>query len=52
LSAMVQRNWMRRDVLIKQQLGFDDAYWRRAAEVLRLSERAARDTGAPPVRMA
>ena len=36
LRAMGERNWMRRDVLIKQQLGFDDAYWRRAATVLRL----------------
>jgi predicted TIM-barrel fold metal-dependent hydrolase len=36
-AAMRERNWMRRDVLIKQQLGFDDAYWRRGAEVLRLT---------------
>jgi hypothetical protein len=36
LATMGERNWMRRDVLIKQQLGFDDAYWRRAAQVLRL----------------
>jgi hypothetical protein len=36
IKAMAERNWMRRDVLIKQQLGFDDAYWRRAAQVLRL----------------
>ncbi len=36
LANMRERNWIRRDVLIKQQLGFDDAYWRRAAEVLRL----------------
>ncbi|GAC1652706.1 MAG: amidohydrolase family protein [Gemmatimonadaceae bacterium] len=28
-------NGLRRDVLIKQRLGFDDAYWRRAATVLR-----------------
>jgi predicted TIM-barrel fold metal-dependent hydrolase len=31
-----EKNWMRRDVLIKQQLGFDDAYWQRAATLLRL----------------
>ena len=35
--------------LVKQQLGFDDAYWRRGAEVLRLGERVPRDTGVPPV---
>jgi predicted TIM-barrel fold metal-dependent hydrolase len=31
-----ERNWMRRDVLVKQRLGFDDAYWQRAAALLRL----------------
>ena len=35
-GVMRESNWMRRDVLIKQHLGFDDAYWRRAAKVLRL----------------
>jgi predicted TIM-barrel fold metal-dependent hydrolase len=49
LAAMNEPNWMRRDVLIKQQLGFDDAYWRRGAEVLRLGERASRDTAVPAV---
>lgn len=29
-------NWLRRDVLIKQRLGVDDAYWRRAATVLKV----------------
>jgi predicted TIM-barrel fold metal-dependent hydrolase len=29
-------NWMRRDVLAKRALGFDDEYFRRAATVLRL----------------
>jgi predicted TIM-barrel fold metal-dependent hydrolase len=38
-SAWGERNWMRRDVLIKQRLGFDDAYWRRAAKVLGLTDR-------------
>jgi uncharacterized protein len=33
-----ERNWLRRDVLIKQALGFDDAYWRRAATILRLPD--------------
>jgi predicted TIM-barrel fold metal-dependent hydrolase len=31
-----EKNWLRRDVLIKQALGFDEAYWRRAATILRL----------------
>jgi predicted TIM-barrel fold metal-dependent hydrolase len=35
-GAMREPNWMQRDVLIKQALGFDDAYWHRAAQVLRL----------------
>lgn len=35
-----ERNWMRRDVRIKKMLGFDDAYWRRAARVLRIDRRA------------
>lgn len=36
-----EKNWMRRDVLIKQKLGFDDAYWYRAATLLRLPGRVA-----------
>lgn len=35
-DAWLERNWLRRDVLIKQQLGFDAGYWGRAAKVLRL----------------
>jgi predicted TIM-barrel fold metal-dependent hydrolase len=31
-----EANWMKRDVAIKQRLGFDEAYWQRAAQVLRL----------------
>ena len=31
-----ERNWMRRDIMIKKELGFDDAYWHRAASILRL----------------
>ncbi len=30
-----EQNWMKRDVLIKQQLGFDDEYWHRGATLLR-----------------
>jgi hypothetical protein len=29
-----QENWMKRDVLIKQKLGFDDDYWHRGAAIL------------------
>jgi predicted TIM-barrel fold metal-dependent hydrolase len=36
LGVMGEGSWMRRDVLIKQRLGFDKAYWHRAARVLRL----------------
>jgi len=36
IELMREKNWLRRDVMIKQRLGFDDAYWRRAASVLRL----------------
>ena len=31
-----ESNWMRRDVEIKKALGFDEAYWQRAAKVLAL----------------
>lgn len=35
-------NWIRRDVLVKQQFpGLDEAYWLRAAKVLKLSGRMA-----------
>jgi uncharacterized protein len=40
LSLMGEPNWMRRDVLIKKKLDFDDAYWHRAGEVLRLPRTA------------
>ncbi|HZN65186.1 MAG TPA: amidohydrolase family protein [Tepidisphaeraceae bacterium] len=36
-AAWRERNWLRRDVLIKQRIGFDDAYWHRAAKVLGVS---------------
>ncbi|HYE19258.1 MAG TPA: hypothetical protein VEA69_12485, partial [Tepidisphaeraceae bacterium] len=32
-----EKNWLRRDVLIKQRLGFGKEYWERAAKVLRLT---------------
>ena len=35
MELMKEKNWMRRDVLIKQRLGFDEAYWHRAAKLLR-----------------
>lgn len=34
IEAMREPNWIRRDVLIKRRLGLDDAYWRRAGEVI------------------
>lgn len=36
IELMKEKNWMRRDVLIKQRLGFDEDYWHRAAKVLRM----------------
>ena len=36
LRAFADRNWMRRDVMIKKALGFDESYFHRAAKVLRL----------------
>jgi len=38
LSLWREDNWMRRDVLIKQRIGFDDSYWHRAAKVLGLPD--------------
>ena len=40
VSLMRDRNWMRRDVAAKRQLGFDDAYFRRASTVLRIPTNA------------
>ena len=34
LGAWREGNWVRRDVKIKERIGMDDAYWRRAAKVL------------------
>ena len=36
LELMTEMNWLARDVRTKEMLGLDDAYWRRAAKVLRL----------------
>jgi uncharacterized protein len=35
-EMMHEKNWMRRDILIKKKLGLDDAYWHRASKILRL----------------
>ncbi len=37
-ELMADANWMRRDVATKRRLGFDDAYFHRAATLLRLPE--------------
>jgi predicted TIM-barrel fold metal-dependent hydrolase len=36
-AMMSEKNWLRRDVLIKRRLGFEPEYWERAAKVLRLT---------------
>ncbi|MDP9174642.1 MAG: amidohydrolase family protein [Planctomycetota bacterium] len=36
-DLLMDANWMRRDILIKEKLGFDAAYWHRAAKVVGLS---------------
>ncbi len=35
-ALLDESNWMRRDVLTKEMLGFDDDYWHRAAKVLHI----------------
>ena len=42
----LEPNWMRRDVLIKRALGLDEAYWHRAATLLRLPVTVAPARGA------
>jgi hypothetical protein len=40
-AEMLQEpNWLRRDIQIKQRLGFDEEYWNRAAKILRLPRKA------------
>jgi predicted TIM-barrel fold metal-dependent hydrolase len=41
VEMLHEENWMRRDVLIKQRLGFDAAYWNRAANILKLPPSSA-----------
>ena len=36
LSLLREKNWMRRDALVKQQLGLEGDYWTRAATLLRV----------------
>ncbi len=43
-ALMAERNQLRRDLRIKQALGFDDAYWGRAAKVLRIDARTHTST--------
>ena len=35
LRLLREKNWVRRDALVKRELGFDEAYWHRAATLLR-----------------
>ena len=44
------RNWLRRDVAIKQRLGFEDAYWHRASKILRLPQSSERPSARPAAR--
>ena len=37
MKLWTEPNWLKRDVLIKRKLNFDDAYFHRAAKVLRLA---------------
>jgi len=39
LRLLRQKNWMRRDVLIKRELGLEQDYWTRGATILRLAPR-------------
>jgi predicted TIM-barrel fold metal-dependent hydrolase len=41
LGTLAERNWLRRDVLIKRRLGFDDDYFERASRLLRLGHPAS-----------
>lgn len=41
-ELMREANWLRRDVLIKRKLGFDEAFWQRAGKILRLADRDCR----------
>ena len=41
LSLMFEPNWIRRDVMVKEAIGFDRDYWERAAKVLNVTSVAA-----------
>ncbi|MDB5173439.1 MAG: hypothetical protein JWN51_2212, partial [Phycisphaerales bacterium] len=41
LRLLKSHNWMHRDVLIKERLGLDEAYWHRASKILRLNQSPA-----------
>ena len=45
LSAMGESNWIQRDIRLKREVGFDEAYWQRAGKLLRVK----RSTGVSPV---
>ena len=38
VNLLEEPNWLRRDVLIKKRMGFDDAYWHRAGKLLRMTD--------------
>jgi predicted TIM-barrel fold metal-dependent hydrolase len=40
LSVMREKNWMKRDALVKQRLGLEGEYWTRAGRLLRVSSAA------------
>jgi len=42
LRLLGEKNWIRRDVLAKRELGFDADYWNRAATLLRLPQSSSR----------
>ena len=48
MRFMRDRNWIRRDGAIKRHMGFDDAYFQRAATVLKLNK-TKEDSGAAPL---
>ena len=40
LNTLAEQNWLRRDVLVKRALGLDEAYFNRAASLLRIARRS------------
>jgi predicted TIM-barrel fold metal-dependent hydrolase len=45
LRFFAERNWLRRDVLIKERLGLGEDYWQRAGTFLRLPPKGALNLG-------